>query len=267
MNSISGSGPMAGRARSMVRALATAMVAAGCMVFSMGASAEGASQQVTPDADGYTKYLVFRGDGLWRSVDGSLMVGGISQGNGIAFQREIMKRSDAQIETHRQEAIAFMKQRYGLDVTVPSNDFIFTDIQIDPQNRLRAYTVSGESAPAGGWEVRDGGWGLFVMNPNGVMLGGQFAGVHLAGGSAIFYGDYNVLVERADGTTEEIVIHYDSDLPFSFDPFGAGPIRCRLISEKYGVGFAGGMVNPRFLDNNFLMQQDIRNVLMFSKDQ
>jgi hypothetical protein len=39
------------------------------------------------------------------------------------------------------------------------------------------YSMAGERVPAEGWEVRDGGWQLVVIDPDGFELGGDFAGL------------------------------------------------------------------------------------------
>jgi hypothetical protein len=175
------------------------------------------------------------------------------------FQRKVMGRSDEEIEEQRQLAIDFFKQRFGLDVVNDTENLYFTGFEIDPRNEMRAYTISGVHVPRRGWKVRDGGWGVFVINPEGVTLGGEFEGMHIPVNSGMVYGEYNIEVPFK----ENIVIHFESDLPYIPDQFGAGAIRCKLFSEDFGEGLAGGLVNPVFLDDNFLMQQDIRNILTF----
>lgn len=213
----------------------------------------------SPTPEGYEQYLVFLGNGVWRSPDGSNFVDGLIEGDGMNFQRKVMGRSDEEIEEQRQLAIDFFLQRFGLDVVNDTENLYFTGLEVDPRNRMRAYTISGVHVPRRGWKVRDGGWGVFVINPEGVTLGGEFEGMHIPVNSGMVYGEYNIRVPFK----ENIVIQYESDFPFIADQFGAGAIRCKLFSEDFGEGLAGGIVNPVFLDDNFLIQQDIRNILTF----
>jgi hypothetical protein len=78
------------------------------------------------------------------------------------FQKQIMHRSDAQIAEEQAKALAFFKQRFGLD---PANgDVSISMFMFDPRNNYRAYVVSGEAVPSSGWVVRDGGWNATVTS-------------------------------------------------------------------------------------------------------
>ena len=213
-----------------------------------------------PEPEGYGQTLVFVGNGIWRSVDGGSFVDGLIEGDGMNFQKNIMGRTDEEIEENRQLALEFFERRFGLDAENDTENLYFSGLEIDPRNNMRVYTISGVDVPAHGWVVRDGGWIVTVTNPEGVTLGGELEGTFAPVGTAMVYGEYNIKVPFK----ENIIIHYESDFPFMADQFGSLAIRCRLFSEDFGEGITGGLANPVFLDDNFLMQQDIRNILTFS---
>jgi hypothetical protein len=94
-------------------------------------------------------------------------------------------------------------QRCGLDVENDFQNIFFSGVQLDPRFNFRAYTVSDEVVPTEGWEVFDGGWAVFVVNPEGMVLGGEFAGVHVPVGTIFSFQDF-VMVR--DGDKEPLVI-------------------------------------------------------------
>ncbi|MFT5163266.1 MAG: hypothetical protein ACI9FJ_001852 [Alteromonadaceae bacterium] len=215
-----------------------------------------------PAPENAQKYVVFMANGQYHSVDGSIMQDGLIAGDGMFFQSQIMQRSEVQIEQNRNEAVSFFQQRFGVDV-LTNDKMLFTGVYVDPRNNLRAYTVSGENAPSDGWEVRDGGWAAFVMAPEGITLGGEFDGVHIPANSVLFYGDYNIKIEREDGSEDELIFHYKSAAPFVADGFGNGIINCEISHPQYGVGLASGVVLGELLNDELLMQQNVKNVLIF----
>lgn len=219
---------------------------------------------VTPTPKGLRKYVVVVANGRWRSVDGSIMVGGLKPGNGMFFQKQIMKRTDAEIEQNRSEAIAFFNERYGVDVLHDDGAFIFTDFQVDPGNHGRAYTVSGEAVPPEGWEMRMGGWGVFVVGESGITLGGDFKGLHLPQGSAMIFGDWNFKkISPLGEDLGEMIIHFRLDDPAIFDQFGSAALHFKAHSDEFGDGTVLVDQNITFLDDHFLLQQDAKNVMVF----
>ncbi|MFT5163267.1 MAG: hypothetical protein ACI9FJ_001853, partial [Alteromonadaceae bacterium] len=129
-----------------------------------------------PAPQGIKKYIVFLADGSYQSVDGSIMLDGMVEGDGLAYQRKVMGRSEPEIEQHKNLAKRYFMESFGIDVDKESG-VMFTGFQVDPRNHARAYTISGENISAAGWEMRMGGWGVFVMNPAGIDLAGDFSGV------------------------------------------------------------------------------------------
>ncbi len=216
----------------------------------------------TPSGTADDGYIVFVANGRFQSADGSFMKDGIVGGDGVDFQKNIMGRSDSEIADLESQAIEFFANRFGVDVE-NNPDIIFTGYEVDPGINLRAYTVAGQSVPSSGWHVDDGGWAVFVVNPEGITLGGAWEGFHLPANSALFFGDYKINGTDKFGRDKDIVIHYESDIPFIMGQFGAGQIRCKTDSDKYGVGAAGGAARFTILNDDLLMQVDAKNIITF----
>ncbi|MFT5163586.1 MAG: hypothetical protein ACI9FJ_002182, partial [Alteromonadaceae bacterium] len=129
-------------------------------------------------------------------------------------------------------------------------------------NHARAYTISGENISAAGWEMRMGGWGVFVMNPAGIDLAGDFSGNHAPQNAVMLFGDYNIKGQHRDGSEKQIKMHFESAEPTVFDRFGSGLLNFKLHSEAFGDGLGQG-VQSIALDSELRIQQDARNILIF----
>ena len=96
----------------------------------------------TPTPQGFRKYLVYMQNGV---IDPSSP----APDTGEFFQTEVMQRSPAEIEADRQAAIAYFRQRFGLDFSGGDTDgpASFGPFMDARRNNYRAYTVSGENVP------------------------------------------------------------------------------------------------------------------------
>jgi hypothetical protein len=235
------------------------------MVMLAAQSAAAKDGAVAPAPEGYHKYIVFVGDGVYPSPDGTILRDGLA-GDGMHFQREIMGRTDEQIAQNRQQAIDFIQQRFGID-PINNPDLVFSGYEVDPRNNLRAQVISGERVGSEGWVVHDGGWQAMVTNPNGIMLGGAFPGVVVPQYTVFVFGDYKImpprgsLEERGQSSRNPILISYRADKPMSFPAIGA-LFRCDLFSEEFGAGFNGG-VNGSSWDSQGMLHSNLRTVLTF----
>jgi hypothetical protein len=226
---------------------------AGFMIIMLFAVGMIAAQEVAPP-EGFDAYLVYTAAGVYDPDDPNY-----EAPDGMFFQREIMGRTDAEIEQNKQDAIAFFIERFGVDPT-DNADVSFTDssFMVDPRNEYRAYVVSGHEVPAEGWVIRDGGWSVRITNPDGITLGGEFAGEHAPAGSSFFFGDYNIDVPGED----PIIIHYQSAFIASPNASGTFAFRCEVISEDFGTGLAQGISAPQTTEDG-LRHANIRNILTF----
>lgn len=216
------------------------------------------AQHENTSRDGVVHFI---GNGRITSVDGGIMVDGLIDGNGERFFQEVLDFNSADVEDYRQDAIEFFAERFGVDAE-EQDGFIFTGYEVNPGINLRAYSVSGVNVPEEGWVVEDGGFGVFVTNPEGITLGGDWDGFVIPVGSVLFYGDYVIQASTKQGNPRPFRISYKSDIPFMADQFGAGQIRCQVTSEEFGGGGAGGIA--RFVPMaDGRLQLDVRNVISF----
>jgi len=211
----------------------------------------------------YDTYLEFLGTGLFLSVDGGIFLDGLIDGDGMHWQRQIMRRTDEQIEEERQAAINYFQTRYG--VQIEGNDSIyFTGFEVDSRSDFRVYTFSGRDVPPEGWDMRIGGWGFFVFDPDGLTLGGEFQGQHVPRGAGVLFGDYNILADAS----KEIIIHYEMSQPLILNQFGGAVLEFDISSDEFGEGVSEGSRSTTVPDpsNPLLIQQDVKVVFSFPAD-
>ncbi|HEY5572218.1 MAG TPA: hypothetical protein VIK64_04300 [Anaerolineales bacterium] len=229
-------------------------------------TAAGPANPGSPTPNGFDKFLVYMAAGVYDPDEPNPLTPQV-------FQREIMGRSDEEIAQDRAAAIAFFNERFGLNLTDPGGLFTtftqngveFSPLAFDPRNEYRAYVVSEERVPSSGWVVRDGGWRVGVVDPEGITLGGEFAGVHIPQNTSMVFGNYNIQRTLPGGREiEPIIIHYESGGPIirNADLAGGLMFRCDLFSEEFGEGLAQGIsAGVTLPDGRF--QANIRNVLTF----
>lgn len=213
---------------------------------------------------GYTGFLVYLANGF--APPGEDLILGQAAIN--LFHKGVMNYTDGQIAAERQEAIAFFRQRFGINLQNTA-DYQFAAFTLNPQLNYRAYVVGGERVPKSGWIVRDGGWVVLVRNPKGVTLGGEFAGRQVPAGTGFVFGNYNILTNQRgiNGKAREILISFKSGIPIVVAADGSFAFGCDLYSKDYGIGKAQGFVDPFPVpQNSQLLRANYRNVLTFSKD-
>ncbi|MEM7355431.1 MAG: hypothetical protein AAF657_31755 [Acidobacteriota bacterium] len=184
--------------------------------------------------------------------------------DGHYFQEVVMGWNPTEIAEEEADAKLFFWERFGLDIDelVGTGRITYSAFTIDPRIDYRVYHLAGHRIPAGGWEVRDGGFLVVVTDPEGIELGGELAGEHAVAGASFAYGAYNILVPRPEGRpTKEIVIRYKTPRPGT--PV-EGPLGfvCDIEHERWGSGLAQGFLNHIPLDDGRL-NFNIRNVLTF----
>lgn len=194
--------------------------------------------------------------------------------DGIDFHTNIMGRDEKEFEAVRQEAIAFFEDRYGIDDIETNPDVFLRPYQVEPISNYRVYAISGRKVPRRGWEVRDGGWELRIINPDGLELGGEFDGEHASFGTFMVYGDYNILAcknryERERGLCEEIILQYQSRHPVPVASLTVPDVltfsfSCEVFSDEYGEGLAQGISAPAIVEGGDAFQYNVRNVVTFT---
>lgn len=209
-----------------------------------------AQEAVAPE--GFDAQLVYMATGVFDPDDPDY-----EAPDGNVWHREIMGRSEAEMDANRQEALAFFEQRFGFNGETDEN-IEFMPFMFDPRNEYRAYSITGRDVPPEGWVIRDGGWMATVKSPDGIDLGGEFEGTHVPEGAFFVFGDYNIDVP--DG--EPIIIHYQSGSAILPSEEGIA-FRCELTHPEWGEGLAQGvMTEPQPLDDG-RVQANVRNILTF----
>lgn len=242
------------------RTLALAGALAVLALASIGAAAGGAlpiGKSATPAS--YQKFLVYMANGTHNPNDPNYQAP-----DGRFFQKQILHRSDAEIAQQRADALAFFKERFGLD---PANGVVaFSSFMFDPRNNYRASVIGGESVPTAGFVVRDGGFNATVTKDT-YRRGsyGGAAGIWVPAGTSVVFGDYNIL--RTAGTSGQpvtsLILHYQSQTPIRLpNADGAQTFRCELIDPATGQhGIAQGVIAPPRDAGNGNIQMSIRNVI------
>ncbi|WP_437658499.1 hypothetical protein [Sorangium sp. So ce1182] len=217
----------------------------------------GSCKGATPD--GYDGFLVFMANGSVPLTDGFFL-------DGMIFQEQIMGRTPAEIEQNRADALAYFETRFDIADADARPDVSFFGFYADPRINYRAYIISDRRVPPDGYEVHDGGWIAVVTDPDGLTLGGEFAGVHVPAGTFFSFGDYSIEVPRSGRGRDPhpIVIHYKCNDPLvpTFD--GGEIFTCDLLSDEFGTGRAQGMTSPVIEDGD--LRPNGRTVLTFSDE-
>lgn len=200
------------------------------------------------------KMLVYISTTPFTPVDGTFMVDGM-MGDGMHFQKEVLKRTDEEIAQDRNNAIDFFQSRFGISVTDPRVHF--SGFEILPELEYRAVVISGENVPPKGWPVHDGGWMVIVMDPHGIDLGGEFAGTHVTPGTMFVHANYLI-----DKKPTPVLLNYQAKRPIVPDTYGSFQVNCEIFSEQYGNGQAiGGTLPVALPDGRMLI--NTRNIITF----
>lgn len=174
--------------------------------------------------------------------------------DGDYFHREISHRTDAEMAVMAQEAKDFFKMRFDLDIDDPAMEgrIAFIDFTLNPAFGYRAIAADYMRVPCDGYEVRDGGFAIVGMDPNGVDLGNELAGTRLNQGSMVVFGNYNIAVTNRRGRiVREDLVFYRSFIPLQPGADGSFLFRCeiRRDGEDWGNGQAMGQVANVVLDD------------------
>jgi len=100
-----------------------------------------------------------------------------------------------------------------------------------------------------GWEVASGGWQMTVVDPDGLTLGGEFAGraIHVEPGTFFIFGDHKIKRSKGQrrGRGKDPIV-----------------IRFNLESDEWGAGSDGGSV-VNVISDKGLLHSRLRSVITF----
>lgn len=200
------------------------------------------------------KMLVYVSTAPFTPVEGTFLVDGMN-GDGMHFQKDVLNRTHREIAQNKADAINFFESRFGVSVIDPKVHFM--GYEVLPEVQYRAVIITGENTPSSGWPVHDGGWMAVVMDPQGLDLGGEFAGTHVPAGTMFVFGNYLISKRSAP-----ILLNYQAKKPIIPDFTGAFEVACEIFSAKYGNGQAVGGTLPVILPNGQMLI-NTRNVITF----
>ena len=223
---------------------------------------------VPPTPEGFDQFAVFMATGVFDPTspnpDPEITGCSFMFCDAPYFQEVVMGWNPTEIAAEEAAARLFFWERFGIDVDdlVASGRINFLPFSIDPRIEYRVYHMAGFRVPAGGWEVRDGGFLVIVVDPEGIELGGEFAGERAMAGSSMAIGAYNILTTRPNGQPgEEIVIRYKTPGP-SVPVDGPIGFVCEIEEEAWGSGLAQGFIF-HVPQPDGRLRFNIRNVLTF----
>jgi hypothetical protein len=220
--------------------------------------------KANPPPDPFTTFAVFVADGVIPPGVNPAAAGDLS------FFTDVMGWDQAEIDAWRAEKVALTEVRWGIPDPENHPALLFQMGTTSPVIGYHAVAFSDRKVPTEGWPVREGFLNFIVVDPAGLDLGGDFAGIHVPAGTIIGGGGtYNVGItdKQGDLTGEEIVLDFDTQEPMWQNPsnhyaFGFG-FFCELNSEEYGDGLAQGIITLIPQPDGSL-KTNARNVLTFS---
>ena len=212
-----------------------------------------AALQATPEP--FSAFVVYVADGVWDPADPDAIPPTLEE-----IQRDLWGFDDGQIQAYEQEAAAFFLTRFGIDLADPAlaDSILYTPFGCDPRLGYRVVTMAGHTVDPEGWPMCDAGYLLTIIDPEGLDLGGEFAGQRAPAGTAMAFGRYTFETERE----ETVTVAFRSLTPYVNDPWGAATIRCEIDSPQLGSGQANLVFKlDQTGDGRFAAM--IRNVLTF----
>jgi hypothetical protein len=201
--------------------------------------------------------LVFISDKKFIPIEGTFFVDGLFGGDGQNFQSKIMNRSQAEIAKHREAAIQYFSKKFGVDVK--SSSVFFNGFEVMPDI---GYHVRFDSDRKGERydRIEDGGWIVVVVDPDGLVLGGDFQDLRVPQGTMFVYGDYKINYPRRRAE----VIAYKSNKPFIPQFDGSFIASFDLKGENYFTGTASATISPKS-SSDMTVVADIRNVAKLTR--
>ncbi len=224
------------------------------------AACDGAEAEPTgnPPPQDYSTAITLIADGAYDPADPN----GPVQPTFEQVQREAWGFDDAAIAQWSADADAFFLDRFGIDVDDPAlvERISVGDYVVDSRANYRVIAMSDRLVPPEGWPTSDASRAIFVIDPAGLELGGEFEGIVAPAGAALTFGRY--VIHPDEG--EPIHIDFQSANYMGFTTVGTGVAHCELFSDTFGVGEAFvAFRQTQLQDGRF--SSDYRNVQLFER--
>lgn len=219
----------------------------------------------------FRNFIVYSAQGIYKPLEGPFprgcspddptVSGGVCTDVERIFYKSVMKFTEQEIKAEEAQAREFFMEKFGLDVEglVGQGRVSFFTWFLDPRQEYTAFVFSGECVPREGYEVRDGGFMVSVIDPDGVELGGEFGGQRLPVGAAMVFGFYNIVVTGRYAREE--VIRFKTLTPI-IPSQGFVVADSQLEHPEWGEGLAQGL-NSIQMRGDGEIQATVRNVLTF----
>ncbi len=205
-----------------------------------------------PLPEGFTMFVTLMGTGLYDWTSPHPEVPNCFQQLCIGdyFFDEILGFDDAAKQAFHADALAHWQSRFGIDPTDPVWDgrVMAVPFLADPRVNMRAYSMAGFRIPPAGWTVHDGGWILIVIDPDGIELGGEFAGMYVPANTVFSRGKYVIETRPRTGAWQaDVVIDYQARAPIPFVPGAPAMGNCEVLGATVGgedLGWGPGHGQP-----------------------
>lgn len=151
-------------------------------------------------------------------------------------------------EARRVEVVEYFRTRFGADVEAPENmgriELVPFEVAAELNYQIEEINAFPLAQPM---RVHDFGWVLFVLDPEGFELGGEFAGQLAPAGATASAGDYGI-----DNGEEVVRISFHGTRPFIYTKTGGIDFECALESDVVGTGLGRGLQEFQLLDGGDL---------------
>jgi len=205
----------------------------------------------TPRPVGFNQTLVFMATGAFDPANASPYPGleGCDSGtelcDGHYFQSHIMGRNQQQIADRAQESKDYFLSRFGVDTDalLAEGRIEWVSFFINPDYEYRVHFATGLSPDKDGWIIRDGGFAILVVDPNGIELGGEFTGHRAELLNVLMYGEYSILQTHPNHPPKQQIVQYRSSEPARILDDGSMEFRSTVIHPQWGEGGLFGVTS------------------------
>ena len=246
-------------------------------------------QKQIPFPNDHVGYISTQANGIYDPLDPDFV-----PPTGDDFDTLIMGRTAEEAAAFKEQARAFLAERFGLDFAqddiTPDFAVVLQHIFTDPRQDYSATYIAGREFHPEQWVLYDGLWAAIVIDPTGATVHGTYGGAAgrvIPFGGAMVFGEYVIVHPHHPlaglfgmrtggghpatfrGRRAPVHIQYQSEKPVipPLDPTAAATFDCRALSAEFGQGIilGRGSFPLPLADGN--VQTNIRSVMTFPAPQ